>query len=225
MLLGANLVRDESAELLSMLITRAPAEPSPDGAEDLDRPTSPATSALASPTLAEEYARAARHTSRLPEERSIRFSLSARVGGHATEETADPFFVFGAEFGFDIGTLVAVGITDLGFGGNLSSSDFAIAASGTPYLELHGFIDPRIELYGQVGVALQGRSQTAYDEGHFQVAAYLAAGARLYASNSFFIGLELAMHVVLTDAFLMGSISLPQGTTVGSAALSIGWTF
>src|SRR5690606_9986892 len=121
---------------------------------------------------------------------------------------------------------VSLGVSHLSFGLGFSSIEsFVFSLQGTPTLELGAFVDRHVQVYAQLGVALQGRSQTAFREGYFQVAPFVGAGARFFAIEWLSISLEIGLHVVATDAFIMGSTSLPQGAVAGSGALGVSWHF
>ena len=183
-----------------------------------------------------------RRPRRLPSERHTHFSVLARGGAAITRLTpiegfprppvSDApvgFLQLGFELGWALDSMISIGVIDFTFSFGFSDpGGVFFSASLTPYLEVNGFIDPRIQVYGRGGIAAQIRSQTWYGEDHLQLALYGAAGIRFFATDSFAIGLELALHLVLTDAYQMGnfaSIDAPPWATPGSGTLSANWFF
>jgi len=57
-------------------------------------------------------------------------------------------------------------------------------------------------------------------EGIFQVAPFLGGGVRFWIADWFSLGVALGLHLVLTDAYRMGSIELPQWSLPGTLGLS-----
>lgn len=98
-----------------------------------------------------------------------------------------------------------------------------VTAEGTPALELFDFADPRIQLYTQLGVSVQGRTQTTVAEGIVQVAGWFAAGARFWVSPRFSIAAELAAQLVLTDAYGWNGGSLPRFSVPVLLGVALGW--
>ena len=246
-LVAANLAREEADELLARLMrphdqeSEAARQSAADELAAAD-PDAYAAFVLHDPTLV-PASRRPRRPRRLPSERHTHISLLLR-GGAAIARLppleSDPrplvvsdaptgFLQFGVEFGWALDSMISIGVTDFTFTGGLSSLEGGFfAATLTPYVEVGGFVDPRIHVYGRAGIAAQVRTRGRYDEDYLQLALYGAAGVRFFLTDRFAIGLELSLHLVMTNAYRMGnfaSINVPQWATPGSGTLSANWFF
>jgi len=121
---------------------------------------------------------------------------------------------------------IRIGLSRVSIGLGASSVEgFMFSLQGTPTFELFAFVDPHVDLFAQIGVALQGQGQTALHDGIFQVAPFLGAGARFWLTDWLSLGVELGLHLVATDTFSMGGVSLPQSSVAGSLELTAGFHF
>lgn len=205
-LIAANLVRDPTDQLVGAAPEPEPVVPEPPAEELAPVPEAPAPSfAVQNP---------------------FRLSLGILAGAASTPSGVAGYWYLGLDLMGAVHPNIAIGITRLSFGLGFSSVEsFVFSLQGTPTLEVSAFVDPHVQVYGQVGVALQGRAQTAFREGYFQVAPFVGGGVRFWANEWITIGLEIGLHVVATDAFLMGDVALPQGSVAGSGALNVGFHF
>lgn len=201
-LIASNLVRDPTDAMIA-----APAPAPPPG--EVSAPAVP---------LAEPLDLASR--------RPFRLGLGLLGGAASTATGVEGYGYFGVDLMGTVHPHLAVGVTRLSLGPGFSNIEsFIFSLQGTPTLEAFVFVDPRVQLYAQVGVALQGRAQTNAREGHFQAAAFVGAGARFWLTDWLTIGVEIGLHVVATDAFVMGNVALPQGSIAGSGGVSLGFSF
>lgn len=156
----------------------------------------------------------------------FRLNFGALVGAASTPVGTRGYWHLGMDLVGTVHPNLAVGVTRISLGFGASSIDgFIFSLQGTPTLELFGFVDPHVQVFAQLGVALQGRAQTASREGFVQVAPYLGGGTRIFPNDWFSIGVEIGLHLIATDSFLMGDVALPQGSLAGSAGLSANWHF
>lgn len=162
--------------------------------------------------------------------RPVHFGASGILGITSTPAGSGvnvaPFGAYGINLGFTVDRMVTLGISRLSVGGGFSSVESTILTfQGTPTLELFGFVDPRIQVYGQIGVALQGR-YSGFFGGSFQAAAYIGGGARFWVLDWFSIGVEVGLHLVLTDFFTqMGGVEIPRWSMFGTLGLSAEFHF
>ena len=208
-LIAANLVRDPTEQLVAPAATPTPpapvAGPPPLAAPPIATGEKPAPANLA---LA----------------RPFQLGLGILGGAASTASGVQGYWYLGMDILGTIAPGVRLGVTRLSVGLGFSNVEsFIFSLQGTPTLELFAFVDPRVQVYGQVGVALQGRAQTAVREGLFQVAGFLGGGVRFWLTDWFTLGAQIGLHVVATDAFLMGDVALPQGSVAGSAGLTVGF--
>jgi hypothetical protein len=229
-LIAANLAREEASGLLTALT------PSP--VEIVEERIEADPGALADPTVAPPRRRARRP----PATRGMHFGIVHRAGA-AVARLADiggpspllatgagGFFQLGLEFQLAITPLISIGITDFTgsialSGGTGRGEQWLFSLGMTPYAELGGFVDERVQLYGRAGIAGQAWS---YTSDPLQAALYAAAGIRFFVADNFSIGLELAVNVVLSDSYLIGNlpgIRIPQWSTPGSGAVTTSWHF
>jgi len=206
-LIGANLVRDPTDQLVGAAPEAAPAVPEPPREE-----VAPETPEPPVPSFAVQN--------------PFRLSLGILAGAASTRSGVSGYWYLGLDLMGTVHPNISIGITRLSFGFGFSSVEsFIFSLQGTPTLEVSAFVDPHVQAYGQIGVALQGRAQTAFREGYFQVAPFVGGGVRFWANDWITIGLEIGLDVVATDAFLMGEVELPQGSVAGSGALNVGFHF
>lgn len=94
------------------------------------------------------------------------------------------------------------------------------AIGGSPLIGLAWSIADVIELYGELGVAVQGRFGGQLD-GSVGVAPFGGVGARFRLAEWISVGLEGALHVPATETFLLGNAVLPRGAVwiAGGAGL------
>lgn len=148
------------------------------------------------------------------------FGLTAREMGGASN--VQVFGAYGLLLSGTVDRMVSVGVTRLAVGAGFSSLEGAIfSLEMTPMVELFGFPDPRVQVYGQLGLAVQGRTQTSFREEILQLAPFLGGGVRFWIADWFSLGLELGLHLVLTDAYRMGSAVLPQWSLPGTLGSSV----
>lgn len=204
-LIAANLARDPTEQLVGTS-PETPLEVEPEAEYSAPVPAEPASSfAVQNP---------------------FRLSVGLLAGAASTPPGVTGYWYLGADLMGTVHPNLSLGITRLSIGLGFSSVEsFVFSLQGTPTLELFAFVDPHVQVYGQLGVALQGRARTALREGHFQVAPFVGGGVRFWATDWLSIGPEIGLHVVATDAFLMGDLALPQGSVAGSGALNVGFHF
>lgn len=245
-LIGANLVREESADLLARMARAsegsdaAPAEePAAAAGEVVTPETTRAAPSAEEPAALADHDAADDEAPVTPgpspwsrestEEYPGRYAITHRGGAAPSDGQAAGFFIWGFEFGYAPHPMLTLGVTDLTASGGYSSLEGTIfAGGGTLFGELGGFVDPRIQFYGRLGLALQGRLNPPPPAGGFQMAISVGAGVRLFATRRLFFAFELGANVVLTDSYAMGTgtaVNLPQGSTPASASMAVGWQF
>ncbi|MCB9594532.1 MAG: hypothetical protein H6719_17500 [Sandaracinaceae bacterium] len=207
-LLGSNLVRDQASALIADAVVEAPVAAVPD-------PPTPVEPVVVEPTVV------------LPEPESfalahpLRLGMEAIFGLQVRDPSVEPLFDWGLSIFGTVHEALAIGLTRVNVSGGYSSIEGSLfALSGAPAVEGFLFPDRYVQLYGQVGVSLQGRTPTNLRVGEFQAAPFLAAGARFWIAPWFTLGVQLAVHVTLTDGFRMGGLDLPQWSTPGTLGLS-----
>lgn len=211
-LLAANLVRDQASELI------VPIEPAP-------------------PTVIEAAAPEAAPEEHAPEEdprnRALRRPFYAGVGAFggiagshvdlsssSVEAGTQGFFLIGGQLSFTIDPAIALGVTDLTFMvGDLGGETWGYVGL-TPMVELFTFVDSRVQLYGQAGPSIELAWGSPIDAG---VAVSLRGGARFWVGETFTLGVEAGVHLVLTDYFGVGSTVLPQWSLPGTLGINLGW--
>ncbi len=219
-LVGSNLVRDQTEELITEAAPTPSAPPPPSAATQTGSATS--QRALVPPVeLPPDHLN-------LAQAHPLHFGLAGYLGlqveSSASGSNVRPFGSFGFSLSGTLNRMLSVGVTRVMLNLVFSSIEGAIVGvEGTPFVELFGFLDPRVQVYGQLGLALQGRSQTSLSEEFVQVAPLLGGGLRFWAANSFSIGVELAAHVVLTDAYFTMGATLPQFSIPATIGLSAEW--
>ncbi len=198
-LIGANLVRDPTRSLI------APEEAAPPAETETTPPES--------------------HESNLALARPFHLGASIIAGASSIDGEVSAFGYYGLDMSYTIDRHVTLGIGRLSIGGGFSSVEsFILGVQATPYVEVFAFPDPRLQVYGQVGIALQGRT-SAINAGYFQSAAFLGAGLRWWPLDWMSVGLEIGVHLVMTDAFLMWTTPLPQLSVVGTVGLGVQFHF
>lgn len=219
-LLGSNLVRDQTPA--PIIEATALPDPTPRPEEVVAPPAEPA--AESTPT-SESTSLDPRDAS-FALSRPLRLGVEAVFGVNVRDSNAEPIFHLGLSLFYTVHESLSVGVTRLTVGAGYSSVEGALLAfSAAPALELFTFVDPHVQLWGQVGASLQGRTPTNLGGDAFQAAPFLAAGARFWVVPWFTLGIQLAVHLTVTDAFRMGSLDLPQWSTPGTVGVSAEFHF
>lgn len=213
-IVAANLLRDESAELLALLAP-PPAETTPEPAETLEPPvetTAPVETADPSAELGNPVA-----PDRPPGPPWLRLGLAAHLtsvpAGGGTE--ADVFY--GVEIAWTAPELLAVGVRDIAAGGLPGRDGAHIDAS--PFAELAWTLD-FFSLYGQVGAHLQVIIEQADGDAHMGVAAFADVGARFRLDPVFSLGIETMLRLVATEELSTSAHQLPQLSLPWSAGIT-----
>ena len=214
-LIASNLVRDPTVQLVGPPIAQASASLA-----------APVTDAAEAEPAVEPIPPPAEPAPSFAEQHPFELGVGLLGGAASTPSGVQGYGYFGIELMGTIHPNLRIGVTRLSLGLGFSSSEsFLFSLQGTPTLELFAFVDRHVEVFAQLGVALQGRAQTAFREGFFQVAPFLGAGVRFWLTDWLTIGVEIGLHVIATDSFVMGSVALPQGSIAGSGGLSVGFHY
>lgn len=148
----------------------------------------------------------------------VSLGLSGLVG---TREGSDgsfaPTWTAGIDLGFRVGEVVSIGVRRLTIGATAQGPErWAFGAS--PYVELTGRVWERLEVYGQLGAALEGRTGLGSVIG---IAPFAGGGVRFFPISIFSIALEGAAHVPVTDSFVLGHEIFPLGAVVLQGGLAL----
>ncbi len=148
----------------------------------------------------------------------VSLGLSGLVG---TREGAGgglaPTWTAGFDLGLRLGDLVAIGARRVTVGSTAQGREqWAVGLS--PYVELAGRVTERVELYGQLGAALEVRAGLGAGVG---VAPFTGGGVRFFVADIFSIAAECAVHVPLTDTFLLGHEVFPLGAVILQGGLAL----
>jgi hypothetical protein len=116
----------------------------------------------------------------------------------------------------------ALGVRSVGIGGGYSSIEGAILAlSGTPFVEVNGFVAPVAQLFGQIGVAV-GYGWREQGQDTLDVAVSPRVGARWWTTPSFAIVTEAGADIALTrDGLLLAE----PGDLAVFAGVAFHWRF
>jgi hypothetical protein len=159
------------------------------------------------------------------EARPFTLELAHGFGGVPVRANAEPTFSFGMGLSYRVHEHVALGVGSIliGFGG--SSDGPYVSVRALPHVELFAFVDPRVQLYAQIGARIFGDTSTSFAPGGVDVALAARAGARFWLTEFLTIGVEIGIDVVLTESMRFGSSYLPQGSVVGNVGLTLGFHF
>jgi hypothetical protein len=217
MLVASNLVRDQDVEIAREIEVRPPEEPR----APADR--SPPREPVSAPpeTVA----------------RSWRVGIGASVGltlvhgppaillAPQDATAGSPvLYLVGASLSYTVAPVLAIGIADVTFGvARLAGGDSGFAG-GSPFAEIFFSIDPRVQIFGDAGLAIQGRfgHERARGAG---LAGTAHLGVRFFPLDAMSLAASVGGHVVLTDAFALGERLLPQWSVAGHAGVQVGWHF
>ena len=86
-------------------------------------------------------------------------------------------------------------------------------------------MDPRVQLYTQIGALVSGRTGSIFGPGGMGVAADVRVGVRFWICDWLTVGLQAGLGVVLTDTMGIGSSRLTQGSSIGYLGLTVGFHF
>jgi hypothetical protein len=221
-LIAANLARDQIADLLSSsgpsAELAAPETPSAVLA-------APAAPAVREPPVAPPASRV--RVQPLDDRpfavrRPLHLGLAIGGGAAPVDDRAEGFFDFGLGLSYQVDPHVAIGVTQFSIGLGFSSVEsFLFALHMTPFVELSGFLDRHVQAYARVGLLVEGRSETALSEGWFQTAPYAGGGVRFWITDWFSLGIEIGVHLVVTNELLLGSVRLPQWSVPGTASVTM----
>lgn len=147
----------------------------------------------------------------------VSLGLSGLVGTHDGTNGLAPTWTAGLDVGFRLHDLVALGVRRVTAAATAQGRDqWAIGLS--PYVELAGRVAERVELYGQLGAALEVRAGFGTGVG---VAPFTGGGVRFFVADLFSIAVEGAAHVPVTDTFLLGHEVFPLGAVILQGGLAL----
>jgi len=216
-LVASNLLRDQTADLIAASAAAEPVPPPP---------------AVAAPEPAPSFALThPLHLGVTLQGGLVWFERPAPPSGLCLTvrcPTAGPVADFGGALSLSLmGQItehVALGLRGITVGGGYSSIEGTLlSVTLEPTVELGAFVDPHVQLFGQVGFPVQIRNQTALNDQLFQSGAALRVGLRLWAVEWFSVDLEIDTRVNFTDGFHYAGYGLVAFGSVTTAGLTAGF--
>jgi hypothetical protein len=203
-LVAANLVRNDTDELLATLTRERPSPPSPAPVGE----SSISTGNLAISRPANPISRAMTH----------RWSFGTLA--YLSSRSAEPVYTPGSGF-FVSRTMskhLALGLTDIMVFPNGGQTVLSVG----PYTEAFWFARNWLQLFGQLGVPLQGRWSTNRPAA-FGAQPFLETGLRFWIGGRVSLAAALRVAVVASSAFGAPPTELVQGTVSASGGLELGF--
>lgn len=204
-LIAGNLIRDEADELLVNLERQSP------------RPAATHTTEVIVDTP--PVAGASAITRRVPT-RSSTHPWSIGLLAFVSSRSAEPVYTTGSGFYVSraLGRHVAIGLTDL----VMFQSEGRYVVSAGPYGEAFWFAKAWVQLFGQVGVPMQGR-WGGNPPAAFGAQPFLGGGLRFWIGGRLSVGVGARVGIVATNSFGAPPTELTQGTITASGGLEVGF--
>jgi hypothetical protein len=202
-LVAANLVRNDTEELLATLTPRHVSA----GTPVADPSTTPSNIVIARPRAT-------------PVDRALAHRWSIGTLGYLSSRSAEPVYSTGSGF-FVSRTMsrhLALGLTDIMVFPNGGQT----VLSGGPYAEAFWFARDWLQLFGQLGVPLQGR-WSANRPAAFGAQPFLEGGLRFWIGGRVSIAAAMRVAVVASSAFGSPPTELVQGTVSAGGGLELGF--
>jgi hypothetical protein len=214
-LIAGNLIRDEADELLQQL-ERPPATHTHADAQPLT--TEPTTAIIVEPP---PIAGPPTLTRKMPA-RGSQHPWSIGLLSFISSRSAERVYTTGSGIYVSraLGRHVALGLTDILVFQN--GGQYVISAG--PFGEAFWFAKDWLQLFGQLGVPMQGRWGGSRDAG-FGAQPFAGGGLRFWLKGRVSLGVAARVAVVATNAFGTPPTELIQGTVTGSGGLEVGFRF
>ncbi|MES2644131.1 MAG: hypothetical protein V4850_31890 [Myxococcota bacterium] len=161
---------------------------------------------------------------RAPADRKFHLGAGVVAGAATVEDRTTAFYLWGVEVGGRLGDHVGVGMAHLSVNGGFGSGGATVLFAGTPYLEVAGFVAPRVQPYSRVGLLVQTQTSSRA-QSWFEAAPYLGGGARVFVTPSLAVGLEVGAHLVVTEELTLGNARLSRWSLPGTVGLSTTFNF
>lgn len=154
------------------------------------------------------------------------FSFFGQAGMTLDLRGAEPSPSFAPGFGvaLRLGEGIGIGLRSLRFGfGDAFGGQLAFQAGGNVYVEPSVFVDPRVQLYAQVGPTIVGGTRWDDASPFVDVDLTVRAGVRFWITDWLTIAIEAGFDVRLTEP--TGLWSRSQGDIAPYAGITVGFHF
>lgn len=147
----------------------------------------------------------------------VSLGLSCLIGTRPAEGGVEPTWMPGVDLGFRPEPWIALGVRRA----RVTATEREMAVGLSPYLELAARPWERLDLYAQVGGALDLIVAHAGDDVRGAAAVFAGGGARLYLAEIFSLAVETAVHVPVVTGLVAGNSLLPPQSVHLSAGLAL----
>jgi hypothetical protein len=213
-LIAANLVRNDADELLA-LVKHQHSSAEPPRRDDSAQPAEPLRLAADSSSATSNVVVSRRRVNRALAQR-----WSFGILGYISSRSAEPVYSPGS--GFYVSRTMskhfALGFTDI----MVFPDEGQTVLSGGPYAETFWFARDWLQLFGQLGIPLQGR-WSANRPAAFGAQPFVGGGLRFWIGGRVSIGAAARVAVVASSAFDVPPTGLVQGTVSVSGGLELGF--
>lgn len=153
-------------------------------------------------------------------QRPLEFGFATSFSTVAADDDRLWLYVPSFHGGYTLSDELSVGVQRITWGTNALATGERSMFGATPYIERYMFLNPSMQLYGQLGLAWQTRSG-ANLESAMGLALSASVGARHWIARRFTLGYVVRAFDVLTDGYAMCPRVLPGGALVFSGGFSL----